>query len=129
MSNVKPGDMAKIVKDATRLNLGVHVLVTDEVCQNPLIKVLMERAFGQCWVCELLQHAKGVVLEGVMGRPGPMIDLSPGKKIYLSDSSLQRIDPPADSDAVFGHEPLPGERWIEQQQLPAKERWNKETES
>lgn len=128
MSNVKPGDMAKIVKDHTEMNLGVHVLVTDEACQNSFIKILMERAFGQCWVCILLQHAKGVKYNDI-GEPGPIVMLPPGYKIYLSDNSLKRIDPPADTESVFGHEPLPGERWIEQQQLPAKERWSKETES
>lgn len=133
MSNVKAGDLAKFLDGVVPPEFkGVHCLVLRQYPRDTIEKEMGLRSIamhfgpGIVWEIELLEH---VVIRGGSYFFIQSNEMPPGWVCGALDRFLQRIEPPADTQAVFGHEPLPGERWIEQQQLPETERWNKETES
>lgn len=126
MSNVKVGDLAKLTRDRIfPRNTGALMWVEAPHTLPPQFSIPPDWNYGQLWLCRVLQPVMAIKSYNKM----VIVELQPGAEFVTFDAWLQRIDPPADTDAVFGHEPLPGERWIEQQQLPEEERYRKELES
>lgn len=131
MPNVKPGDFARVTKDQYfPENVGKQVIVAKEwtLPSGSRGYDWTAAVLGKIWVCEALQPFRAYS-HGGFDKEVHSKTINPGQLIAIPDKNLVRIDPPADTNHVFGHEPLPGERLFEELQLPAHVRHSKELES
>lgn len=103
MSNVKPGDLARVVADPDNQGtLGMQVLVVERA-DDTLLYVRIHRGQGRiAWKAQALETRKI--------RDSTRTTLvTAGTLLYSTDNVLKRIDPPADSLDLLREEPLPGE--------------------
>jgi hypothetical protein len=106
MSNVKPGDLARIIFDTLELNVGKQVHVEQVHIPRSLGEALMCLSAGSTvWVCTALQPLRATA----SATSQKIVWVMPGQMICCADSWLKRIDPPADSMELLAEFPLPGE--------------------
>jgi hypothetical protein len=120
MSNVKEGDLARLVFDAGGLgNEGAQMLVLEPLsCKVGLLAAaLVEAGMGKMWMCQILQPMK---LQELAGRSSPRI-LPPGTIATFPDRDLRRIDPPADTEAIFRDRPINDQEFTDQLNRKIKE--------
>ena len=105
MSNVKPGDLARVVADpGNQGTLGMQVLVVEAAADNGNLYIWAHKLKGRfVWKVQILETRK------ILERRGPQF-VAAGELLYSTDNVLRRIDPPADSLDLLREEPLPGER-------------------
>jgi hypothetical protein len=107
--NVKPGDLARVVRGDYQQLIGVQVYVEGEVPVGSLEELLMLASnmarHGQLWDCRFLEsrfwkhpyaHCSGHVLKA-------------GNTYAIPDAWLERIVPPADTDELLRETLLPHE--------------------
>lgn len=104
MSNVKPGDLAKVVVDPDNqgfLGAQVHIEGLPDAFERSLVAPHLRHMLY--WACTLLETRKG--------HDGFKYDqlLKAGKRICIPDLFLKRIDPPADNEQLYSTEPMEGE--------------------
>lgn len=106
MSNVNPGDFAKVIADPGLqgiMGMTVYVRRTAVPTQQEFKQYLNMSTLGHLWECEVLESR-------MMARSalGPSW-LTPGKRIWVTDRVLQRIEPPSTEEDLWSMEPLPNE--------------------
>lgn len=111
-TNVKPGDLARVVADPDGQGLlGAQILVLEAptVASMPsgfaaLLLMAGQRRHGQLWLCELLEAR--AVKRYLSGEPSIW---PAGEELVIPDSRLKRIDPPADADDLWRDTPIPAD--------------------
>jgi len=84
VSNVKPGDVARVTRDDYG-NVGAIVLVEEE--QNYICQ------YGMVWQCVALQPLRGTET----GAREDACSFAPGERVDYPDAWLRRVDPPEDA--------------------------------
>lgn len=109
MSNVKPGDIAKVVHDPQEELLGLQVLVLGEVRVNDsggLLQILeVIHAHGHIWDCQVLEHRRWTCQDC-----GKLHFMKAGETYAIPDRWLKRIDPPEDNEELYRDSPIEGDK-------------------
>lgn len=105
MSNVKPGDLARVVVDPDKQGfLGAMVAV--QGTPQPRWNFLIPRGTIY-WECQMLESRhvdnQGHTMAGASGV------IKAGAFIVCDDRCLRRIDPPADTEQLYSTAPIEGE--------------------
>lgn len=104
MSNVRPGDFAKIVRSTFPENHGkvVYVVGVDPVYPVSSIDGTT------LWECRGLQPLVGFRYNPGL-QPADVVTLPAGKSSLWADSRLKRIDPPEQDEQLFRDQPTDDE--------------------
>lgn len=111
MTNVKPGDLARIIADPDGMGLnGVQVLVVGPPSQRGVYALAADMMANKyqslIWEIEVLQSVPNIPSFLTKRRS----DVKPGERCYAPDKHLKRIDPPEDASDLWREEPIESDR-------------------